>query len=198
MIIGLTGGIGSGKSTVAKMFNEFSTVAIYIADIEAKQLMNTSKVIKENLIKSFGEDVFKNAVLNREFLANIVFKDKEKLKVLNNIVHPEVKNHFKKFVANNSDKDYIVYESAILFENNTQNQFDFIITVYTDLEERINRIIKRDNTTRKEVLNRINSQWKDNKKMLLSNYVVDNYSVKNTKILVEQIHNILTKKQCSI
>ena len=65
MIIGLTGGIGSGKSTVAKMFNEFSTVAIYIADIEAKQLMNTSKVIKENLIKSFGEDVFKNAVLNK-------------------------------------------------------------------------------------------------------------------------------------
>ncbi len=198
MIIGLTGGIGSGKSTVLKMFNEFSNVAIYVADIEAKQLMNTSKVIKEKLIIAFGEEVFKNAVLNREFLANIVFKNKHKLKVLNNIVHPEVKNHFKTFVAENADKDYIVYESAILFENNTENQFDFIITVFTDLEERINRIIKRDNTTRKEVLNRINSQWQDNKKLLLSNYVIDNYSFKNSMIRVKEIHNILTKKHPSI
>ena len=95
MIIGLTGGIGSGKTTVTKFFSEFEKVAIYIADVEAKNLMNSSETIKEKLIIEFGKSAFIDQKLNRKYISEIVFKDAEKLASLNAIVHPEVKNHFK-------------------------------------------------------------------------------------------------------
>ncbi|WP_337994868.1 dephospho-CoA kinase [Polaribacter ponticola] len=125
MIIGLTGGIGSGKTTVANYFSEFKNVAIYIADIEAKKLMNSSQIIKEKLIKEFGEEAFLDNVLNREYISSIVFNNKDKLSSLNAIVHPEVKKHFKDFVKNNVDKLYIIYENAILFESKS----NFFVTL---------------------------------------------------------------------
>jgi dephospho-CoA kinase len=99
MIVGLTGGIGSGKTTVAKFFSEFKNIAVYTADLEAKKLMNSSKIIKDNLIKEFGELAFVNQKLNRKYIAEIVFKDKEKLANLNDIVHPEVKINFLKIIV---------------------------------------------------------------------------------------------------
>lgn len=194
MIVGLTGGIGSGKTTVAKLFAEFNSVAIYIADLEAKKLMATSKVIQTKIINLFGEEAYKNNVLDRKFIGSIVFSDKEKLQQLNAIVHPEVKNHFKNFVKTNTDKTYIIYESAILFENNNTHQFDYVISVFVDLETKIQRVLVRDKTTKKEVLERINNQWKEDKKLLLSNYVIINNLLKNTKKQVNYIHKILTKK----
>ena len=98
MVVGLTGGIGSGKTTVAKLFSKFNDVAIYIADIEAKKLMNSSEIIKKKLIKQFGESSFVNQKLNRNYISEIVFNDKEKLSILNAIVHPEVKKHFQDFI----------------------------------------------------------------------------------------------------
>ena len=198
MIVGLTGGIGSGKTTVAKLFKNFDTVAVYIADIEAKKLMNSSNVIRTKLIKEFGKETYQDNQLNRPYLANVVFNDKEKLHVLNSIVHPEVRKHFQEFVQLHIKKAYIIYESAILFESNSQQQFNFVISVYVDLEERIKRILERDNSTKQEVLNRINNQWKEDKKLLLSNYVINNYSLQETSNSVENIHNILTQKACSI
>jgi dephospho-CoA kinase len=194
MIVGLTGGIGSGKTTVAKFFTKFKNVAVYIADIEAKKLMNSSKIIKQKLIKEFGEASFVDQKLNRKYISEIVFNDKEKLSALNAIVHPEVKKHFQEFVKNNADKAYIIYENAILFESRSNLFCDFIITVYVDLKTKIERVILRDSSTHKEVLSRIKNQWKDDKKILQSNYIICNENLEDTENQVNIIHNILTKK----
>lgn len=195
MIIGLTGGIGSGKTTVAQFFSDYKNVSVYIADIEAKKLMSSSEVIKNKLVKEFGEKVFLDNVLNREYISKIVFNDKSKLAKLNSIVHPEVKKHFQNFVKVNADKEYIIYENAILFESKSNEFCNSVITVYADLETKIKRVISRDSTTRKEVIDRMNNQWKDEKKILLSNYLINNLNLDSTKNQVNNIHNILTKKK---
>ena len=110
-------------------------------------------------------------------------------------MHPEVKKHFKVFVSQNKNKAYIIYESAILFESNSQDQFDVVISVCLDLESRIKRVIARDNTSRKKVLARINNQWQDAKKTLLSNYLITNTVLEDTKTQVNSIHKILTKRR---
>ena len=195
MIVGLTGGIGSGKTTVVNFFKEFSNIAVYIADVEAKKLMTSSIIIKSKLIKEFGKNSYKNNALNRTFLADIVFKDKEKLKILNSIVHPEVLLHFQEFVLKNTNKNYVLYENAILLENKSNLFCDFIITVTAPLDTRVQRVILRDNSTKTSVLNRIRNQWSEEKKTIQSHYVINNLSLEKTKIQVNRIHNILTKKQ---
>jgi|TARA_B110000238_G_C16136369_1_gene443920 dephospho-CoA kinase len=192
MIVGLTGGIGSGKTTVLNYFKEFENVAVYIADVEAKSLMNNSPIIKEKLINAFGEQAFVNNNLNRVFISNIVFKNKQKLHVLNAIVHPEVANHFKNFVLENKDKSYVLYENAILFETKNDQFCDCVITVFAALEKRISRIIKRDQTTREAVLDRIENQFSDQKKILQSHYIIENTSLLQTKETIHRIHNFLT------
>jgi len=194
MIVGLTGGIGSGKTTVAKLFSNYANVAIYIADVEAKKLINSSSSIKQQITKLFGANAYKNNILDRKYIGQLVFNSKEKLQALNKIVHPAVKEHFANFVQSNQNKDYILYESAILFESNSIEKLDFIISVYVDLEERIQRVMVRDSLEKKEVLVRINNQWKEDKILLLSNYLIINSSIENTKDQVRKIHNILTKK----
>ena len=198
MIVGLTGGIGSGKTTVAEVFEKLDSVAVYIADIEARKIMNSSEVIRIQLLQAFGKETYKKNELNRQYLANNVFESKEKLTILNNIVHPEVKKHFLDFATRNADKSYVLYESAILFESNSSQQCDFIISVFLDKEERIKRVLERDKTTEKEVLSRINSQWKEDKKLLSSNYIIFNYAIQDTKKSVLKIHNILTEKALTI
>ncbi|MFQ3181139.1 MAG: dephospho-CoA kinase [Polaribacter sp.] len=194
MIVGLTGGIGSGKTTVAKLFQNFDTVAVYIADLEAKKIMNSSDTVQTKIIEVFGKSTFKNNQLDRAYLASIVFNNKEKLHLLNSIVHPEVKKDFQEFVEFHRKKAYIVYESAILFETNNQQQFNFVISVFATLEERVLRVIKRDHSTKQQVLDRINQQWKEDKKLLLSNYLISNDAFHKTEASVKEIHSILTKK----
>ncbi|MHB0756460.1 dephospho-CoA kinase [Polaribacter sp. M15] len=191
-IIGLTGGIGSGKTTVAKMFATHKNNAIYIADVEAKKLMNSSKEIKEKLIANFGEESYIADTLNRKFIADIVFKNKEKLALLNSIVHPEVKKHFQNFIKTHNKKEYLIYENAILFESNSHLFCDIIITVIANVNTKINRVISRDKTTKKEVLDRMKNQWHDHKKMLQSNYIITNENLEETALQVQRIHNILT------
>ena len=198
MIVGLTGGIGSGKTTVAEVFKKLDSVAVYIADIEARKIMNSSVVIRTQLLQAFGKETYKNNELNRQYLANTVFESEEKLTILNNIVHPEVKKHFLDFATRNADKSYVLYESAILFESNSSQQCDFIISVFLDKEERIKRVLDRDKTNKKEVLSRINSQWKEDKKLLSSNYIIFNYAIQDTEKSVLKIHNILTEKALTI
>jgi len=193
-IVGLTGGIGSGKTTVANFFSSYTNVAIYIADVEAKQLMSSSVVIKEKLIQNFGERSYTKGRLNRKYIADTVFNDKEKLTQLNAIVHPEVRNHFQNFIKNNSQKEYIIYENAILFESKSNLFCDIIITVFAAINTKIKRVISRDKSSEKEVLNRMKNQWKDNKKMLQSNYVICNENLDETRKSVHKIHNILTLK----
>lgn len=195
MVVGLTGGIGSGKSTIVKMFSEFENIAIYIADDEAKKLMVTSPKIKTQLITEFGEQVYINNKLNRAYLASIVFNNKEKLAILNTIVHPVVNEHLQNFIKENSNKNYILYENAILFENGSDSFCDKIITVTAPENIRIDRVIKRDNSTIEDVKNRIKNQWNETKKTLQSNYLIENLTLTNSKEQVLKIHNSLTKKR---
>lgn len=197
MVVGLTGGIGSGKTTVAKLFSKFNDVAIYIADIEAKKLMSSSEIIKKKLIKQFGESSFVNQKLNRNYISEIVFNDKEKLSILNAIVHPEVKKHFQDFIKKNIDKTYIIYENAILFENVSNLLCDYIITVYANVNTKIERVILRDSSTKEAVESRMKNQWNDSKKIVQSNYIICNENLDETKTQVNKIHNILTEKRSS-
>ena len=192
MVVGITGGIGSGKSTIVKMFANIGDVAVYYADKEAKELMHTSIEIKQKLIKEFTEKAYVDGKLNRPFIAGIVFKDKAKLQILNNIVHPAVYKHLKTFITQNKHKDYILYENAILFENKSDAFCDKIITVIAPIEDRIKRVIKRDQITEKEVIARIDNQWNEVKKTLQSHYVIDNRTLSESKLQVFKIHNKLT------
>ncbi len=194
MVVGITGGIGSGKTTIVNMFANFENNAVYIADKEAKMLMHTSKVIQEKIIKEFSEEAYVNGNLNRPFIANIVFNDKAKLKTLNRIVHPEVHKHLQDFVNLHQDKDYIIYENAILFENQSDALCDKIITITAPLKDRLSRVVARDNVSQEEVLSRIHNQWPETKKTLQSHYLIVNKKLSESENMVLLIHNKLTKK----
>ena len=188
-IVGLTGGIGSGKTTIANQFKSLG-VPIYIADDEAKKLMNSDSVL-EKIKKTFGEELVDDNILNREKLAQIVFSNPEKLKQLNQIVHPEVKKHFLKWLNKHKNHPYIIKEAAILFESGSYKDCDFIITVTAPLEIRIQRILKRDNTTREDILNRIENQWNDEDKVSKSDFVIQNEDVNEALKKTYEIHNLL-------
>ena len=193
MVVGLTGGIGSGKSTILKMFSKFENVTVYIADEEAKKLMTSSQEIKSRLITEFGEETYQNNQLNRQYLANIVFKDKSKLAKLNSIVHPVVHKHLQNFIDSNSKKKYILYENAILFENGSNHICDKIITVTAPESIRIERVLKRDNSNIEDVKSRIKNQWNQTKKTLQSHYIIENLTINKSNEQVFKIHNNLTK-----
>lgn len=189
MIVGLTGGIGSGKTTVLRMFEKFN-IDTYIADDEAKKLMNSSDEIKKNIIKEFGIEAYNEFGLNRRYIASIVFVDGEKLKTLNSIVHPQVALHFKNF-TNNSTTPYLIYESAILFENQGHKNCDYIITVTAPIDLRIDRILARDTTTKVDILNRMKNQLSDQEKIEKSDFVINNIVLEDTKSQVASIHQRL-------
>lgn len=193
MIVGLTGGIGSGKTTVLKRMEAFPNVAVYIADKEAKQLMNTSVEIRKQLTENFGTASYVDGVLNRKYLAGIVFSNPEKLTQLNAIVHPIVHQHLEQFIKTNQNKDYIVYENAILFENGSDALCDKIITVTAPVALRLQRVMERDQMAQEEVEDRMKNQWKDSKKLLQSHYRLDNVSLEETLLKIEEIHKKLTK-----
>ncbi len=194
MIVGITGGIGSGKTTVVNLFKKQGDIAIYNADIEAKKLMVESGTIKNRLLESFGNQSYIKGDLNRNYISNIVFSDKNKLALLNSIVHPEVFKHFEDFIKQNAYKDYILYENAILFENGSDKMCDVIITVTANQDLKIDRVMKRDSCSRADVLSRMNHQWSDSKKALQSNYVVVNDTLNIVETQIVTIHNNLTKK----
>lgn len=187
ILIGLTGGIGSGKTTVAKLFLELG-VPVYFADDNAKRLMLTSKVVKSKLISEFGKDTFIDGKLNRPYLAKIIFNNKEKLKAINAIVHPSVSNSFKRWYGKQKTK-YVIQENAILFENNKHKKFDYIITVVAPKSLKIKRVIKRDNVTKNQVLERMKNQLPDTEKVKKSDFVIENIDISNTKEQVLMIHN---------
>lgn len=188
--VGITGGIGSGKTTVAKMFTE-KGIPVYIADTEAKKLMNTSSEIKEELIKLFGPKAYADEELNRSYIASEVFYDSDKLEKLNAIVHPRVGTHFSEWkIAQKAP--YILYEAAILFEKGAYKKCDYTILVTAPKAIRIERIKKRDNTTEKAIEARMNNQWPDKQKEKLADFVIENNEgLAQTKLQVEQLHNKL-------
>ena len=193
-IIGLTGGIGSGKTTVANMFFELG-VPVYIADVEAKKLMNRSKIIKRKLVKLFGDDAYIDNELNKPFIAQNIFSNKDLLEKMNAIVHPKVAGHFKRWIAKQT-APYVIKEAAILFENNNYLQCDAVILVVADKETRIQRVIKRDSTSKAKVKAIMGNQWSDEKKMGLSQFVIKNVTLSNTRKEVENIHKKILTTIC--
>ncbi|WP_369012880.1 dephospho-CoA kinase [Flavobacterium anhuiense] len=192
-VIGLTGGIGSGKTTVANYFEEMG-VPVYIADDGAKRVIQSKNILDE--VKSaFGGNIFDGDILNRAKLAQIVFNDKEQLTKLNAIVHPAVKLDFEAWLEKYKNYDYVIYEAAILFESGRYKECDVIITVTAPEEVRIERVIKRDKTTREQVLSRMKMQWDDEKRISKSNFVINNNNLKNAKEEVVKILKILNIKQ---
>jgi dephospho-CoA kinase len=192
-VIGLTGGIGSGKTTIASYFAEMG-VPLYIADDEAKKVMQSTNIIKQ-IKTTFGDSIFENEILNRAKLAEIVFNDADQLAKLNAIVHPAVKKDFELWLSKNENYSYVVYEAAILFESGRYKECDIIITVTAPEEVRIERVVKRDNTTREQVLSRMKMQWNDEKRISLSNFVINNSNLKIAKEEVVKILKILNIKQ---
>lgn len=188
-IIGLTGGIGSGKTTIANLFRA-AGVPVFIADDEARMISQTPEIIAA-IKNAFGSTIFDDDKLNREKLSQIVFGNPEQLKLLNAIIHPAVKKHFDIWVLNYKKAPFVIYEAAILFESGSFKNCDFIITVTAPLEERIKRVIQRDKTTREQVLKRINAQWNDEQRMEKSDFVIENTNLEMAKSKVNQILKIL-------
>jgi dephospho-CoA kinase len=189
-IIGLTGGIGSGKTTVANYFQS-KGIPVYISDVEAKKVMAFPEIISQ-IVAIFGTDILgENDTLNRDKLASIVFNNPDKLKHLNSIVHPAVKKHFEQWVGNNKNFPYLVKEAAILFESGSYKDCDAIITVCAPMETRINRVLERDASSREKVLQRINNQISDDERIAKSQYVITNENFDQTKIQMDNILNLL-------
>lgn len=192
-VIGLTGGIGSGKTTIAKMFAA-KGIPVYIADEEAKKLMNKSEMIIA-IEKIFGKEIINNGKINRTLLAANVFNDQAKLLALNQIVHPAVKEDFKSWLQKYQDFPYVMKETAILFETGGNKDCDFVITVIAPLSERISRIIKRDNTTLQSIQDRIKNQFNDDFKIAHSDFVIQNTTLEATENQVDKIVKALNKIQ---
>ena len=186
-IVGLTGGIGSGKTTVLNYFKSFG-IPVYIADKEAKALMNRSKVIRKKLIKLFGEAAYKDGTLNKPYLSSKIFNDKTFLAKMNAIVHPKVASHFKRWLKK-QDAPYVIKEAAIIFEHKLESQYHYIITVIADENLRIQRVIKRDNTSKEKVENIIKNQLSDAEKIKKSDFVITNNNLELAKKQAVKVHN---------
>ena len=175
--VGLTGGIGSGKSTVARIFETLGYL-VYYADDRAKALTNVHPTVISQIKNAFGEDIYlENGQLDRKKLAGIVFQDKDKLAVLNGIVHPATRQDFADWldkIPSTYAKNFILKEAAILFESGSYQDMEAVISVYAPKSERLKRVLKRDDTAEAQVLARMDNQWAENIKLRKADFVIYN------------------------
>jgi dephospho-CoA kinase len=170
--IGLTGGIGSGKTTVAKIFETLG-IPVYYADDAAKRLMNTNEELKNSIIHHFGNDSYKNGELDRKYLASIVFNNKEKLELLNSLTHPVTIRDAEEWM-NRQTSPYCIKEAALLFESGAAEHLDYVIGVYAPQHIRLKRVMDRDGLTTEEVMKRISRQVEEEMKMKLCDFIITN------------------------
>lgn len=189
MIVGLTGGIGSGKTTVANFFRELG-IPVYIADEAGRRLMLSSKEIKKAVVDLFGEKAYSGDEPDRKYIASQVFNDSKKLEALNNIVHPAVAADFQTWLSR-QQAPYIIYEAAILFESGGNENCDRTILVTAPHDEKIKRLQFRDNSEINEIEARMANQWSDEKKLKLADFQIKNTDLALTKSQVEELHEIL-------
>ena len=184
-IIGLTGGIGSGKSTIAKEFAARG-IPVYNSDDEAKKLIATNAQLRQRITETFGENAYINGQYNKAYIAQIVFNDANQLAQLNAIVHPALAVHFREWVQQ-QNTPYVIKAAAILFESGSYKDCDFIITVVAPENLRIARVIARDHCTEAQVKVRMAQQWTDAQRIALSNAVIENIDLEKAKQQVERI-----------
>lgn len=185
-IVGITGGIGSGKTRIVELFESLG-VPCYIADREAKRLMNEDADVKKAIITLFGNEAYASGILDRTLLGNIVFTQPQKLNALNAIVHPAVAKDFKNWV-DNQHYPYVIKEVAILFETGGYKQVDKTLLITAPKETRIARVMKRDASSKKSIIDRMQNQWSDDKKIPLADFVIENSVWEQTKKEVKQLH----------
>jgi dephospho-CoA kinase len=189
--IGITGGIGSGKTTVARIF-EVLGIPVYYADDAAKRIMNEDELLKQQIIKEFGPESYEEGKLNRQYLASVVFRDKKKLAVLNALVHPATIRNSNLWMKNQSTP-YAIREAALIFESGVQGQLDYVIGVSAPVELRIGRAMERDKLTREQVLERMDRQINETIKMRLCDFVIVNDGKKPVIPQVLKLHEKLLK-----
>ena len=173
--VGLTGGIGSGKTTVSNFLLEYG-IPVYNSDSQGKKLMNTNLELINDIVNIFGESVYNNGVLNTNLLSSIVFSDPEKIKQLNNLVHPKVAEDFNQWVEKNNNQPILIKEAAILIESGAYLNMDKIILVISKKSNRIKRVSKRDNSDFESIEKRINFQLTDDEKIQYADYIIENNS----------------------
>jgi dephospho-CoA kinase len=174
LTIGITGGIGSGKTTVCKVFKTLG-IPVFQADLVARRLQDEDTEIKMELIRLFGEETYTpNGLLNRKRLAEIVFNNESYLKQVNQLIHPAVRAAFNLWKEKNAQFPYVLYEAAILFETGSSHNFDFTILVVADEKERIDRVMKRDMSSVESILNRMRNQMSDREKIKLADFIIEN------------------------
>ena len=185
--VGLTGGIGSGKTTIANLFATEFAIPIYIADTKAKELIAQDTHLQQEIKALLGEEAFVEGKYNTAFVASIVFSTPKKLQALNQLIHPYVQQDFSRW-REEQHSPYVIKESAILFESGSYKDCDYIITVTAPLEERIRRVMLRDKIDRKTIEKRIKNQWNDENRIKLSTFVVDNRDFGRNLDKIQTIH----------
>lgn len=188
--VAVTGGIGSGKSVVCKIFEKIG-IPVFNADFEAKKLINTSRTIHDKLVSLFGAAIYQsNGDIHRKKMADLIFNDNFALQKVNEIVHPEVRKRFIEWTEE-QNSPYIIQEAAIIFESKQTQSFDKIITVTAPLELKIERVIKRDQVSKEEVYKRMQSQLPDEIKIAKSDFVIMNDEVEMIIPQIIEIHKNL-------
>lgn len=189
--VGITGGIGSGKTTVCKIFEQLG-ISVYYSDLRAKDIMSENQSVKQQILELFGELTYTENKLNTKYISKIVFNDKIMLNRLNAIVHPAVYADAIDWFKQHQNENYVLYESALLLANGKNNLVDKFILVIADEEVRISRVMKRDQSDRKSVLERMNNQHSQKSQMAYADFIVNNnqdYSHIEHQVLA--IHNQL-------
>jgi dephospho-CoA kinase len=189
MIVSLTGGIGSGKTTIAKLFETMGCV-VYNSDERAKELYNNPEV-KKQVIELLGVNAYsEDNKLNKNFVSDIIFNEKDKLEKLNAIIHPALALDFENFVKQQNSESIIIKESALIFETELYKKFTTIILVIAPLEQKIKRVMSRNLISKEEVDKRMQAQWTDEQKLPLANYVISN---SETDALIPQVLSVIQK-----
>lgn len=188
--IGVTGGIGSGKSTVCNIFEQMG-IPIFNADLQARDLMNTNTKLIQALKTTFGNDIYdSDEQLIRPKLAQIVFGDKAKVEKLNSLVHPAVKNEFKQWAKKQINCPYIIKEAALMFESESYKDLDYVITVSSPKNERLKRVVERDGIKRADVLKRMNNQFSERERIARADFVIKNDGKHPLIPQVMQLHQL--------
>jgi len=185
--VGITGGIGSGKTVIGKIFSLLG-IPVYNADTEAKKLLNTNQAVRSKLISIFDPGIYlPNHTIDRKKLASLIFNNEYLLKQVNEIVHPEVRRSFLEW-SEKQTSPFVLFEAAILFESGQYREMDYNILVVADEQVRIKRVTERDSVTEKQVWERMKNQWKDEEKIKLSNFVIRN---NECELIIPQVFEIL-------
>ena len=185
--VAITGGIGTGKTTISSMFAE-KGVPVFNSDEIAKEIMNTNSLLKNEIVTAFGDKVYDKNRLNKEYLSDAIFNNETLLKKINAIVHPYVADEFNSWIKE-QDSKYIIYESAIIFENQVEDFFDKIICVTASEEDVISRVMKRSNFSVDKIKSIINKQLPNDAKIQKSDYVIENINISKLSDKVLEIHN---------